>query len=151
MTEEIDKRIQVGIHGKPQIKQHELERFLGTYKERVYLTMTAEEMREEKYQAAYKTFILALDDPDATVHVHAEVEQDIRSLFTKMTTEVGLVLTFYSNSKEIVEGQFGLVICSKHDVLAEKTDIADLFPTQQVETTVEKKEPKGFFNKLFKK
>ncbi|SKA12455.1 Uncharacterized protein YueI [Pilibacter termitis] len=154
MSSEVEKRLEYGRIGKPQIKKDELNKYMGNFRERVYLTMTVEQMRKEYYQKALIDRLDSGFSTTATLHIHAEIAKELQSIYTKIAKEKEIAFTFYSNNETIAPTTIGLVICSKEAVNIEHVDISEMYPNAESQFGNPKEnetKKEGFFHKLFGK
>ncbi|WP_313264924.1 YueI family protein, partial [Enterococcus sp.] len=59
MSDELEKRLDTGMYGTPRVNPDEQRKYLGTFRERCYLSMTVTEMKKKDNQ---KTLLNALPD-----------------------------------------------------------------------------------------
>ena len=57
MSDELEKRLDTGMYGTPRVNPDEQRKYLGTFRERCYLSMTVTEMKK-----------IARIDPDRLHH-----------------------------------------------------------------------------------
>ncbi len=47
MSDELEKRLDTGMYGTPRVNPDEQRKYLGTFRERCYLSMTVTEMKKK--------------------------------------------------------------------------------------------------------
>ena len=50
MSDELEKRLDTGMYGTPRVNPDEQRKYLGTFRERCYLSMTVAEMKKKDNQ-----------------------------------------------------------------------------------------------------
>nr|WP_290032754.1 DUF1694 domain-containing protein [Ligilactobacillus cholophilus] len=57
MTDQLQEHLNKGMYGTPQLKPDEQRKYLGTFRERVDLTMTFAQLNSGKYYGCTRTRI----------------------------------------------------------------------------------------------
>ena len=93
MSDELEKRLDTGMYGTPRVNPDEQRKYLGTFRERCYLSMTVTEMKKKDNQ---KTLLNALPDyQGALVLLNGKLPESIQTdyitLLTKQQMEFRIV------------------------------------------------------------
>ncbi|MGT2771775.1 YueI family protein [Streptococcus marimammalium] len=150
---DLHEKVLKGAFGEKRLNPDEQRYYLGTFSERVVLTILIEMTEKDKI----KTFF-----PKALEHL---TEQYDRKLFVKISPQIALSLQMHYlkiaqehgiNATIIDEkssnSPFGVVIHTQSPEYLDKTDIFDVFPkllSDKKETNRPQK--KSLFKRLFKK
>ena len=64
MSDELEKRLDTGMYGTPRVNPDEQRKYLGTFRERCYLSMTVAEMKKRTTKKRYSRFSLTIKGTD---------------------------------------------------------------------------------------
>jgi uncharacterized protein YueI len=153
----VQQRLENGIYGKPQLKADETNKFLGNYRERIYLAMTTLEMKDEKNLEAFGNFLNDEIGADLSIVINNELPLAIQSSYMKVAKEKNIPLKLYTREGLTAENDdIGLVAYASTAVNVENISITryhinseDVNKENSADTDSFKK--MGFFARLFKK
>ena len=57
MSDELEKRLDTGMYGTPRVNPDEQRKYLGTFRERCYLSMTVAEMKKKDNQETLQSVL----------------------------------------------------------------------------------------------
>lgn len=152
---DVQDYLEKGMYGAPQLKPEEKRQYLGTFRERIFLTMTIAEMADKKNITHFKQELT--DNPQQQVLINAAVDFPIQNDYMiaaqKAKCPFKIVDTENQNSPEAI----GLVYASETAVNLETVDVTKKYQTvlQQKKTESPKSKPvegkkSSWFTRLFK-
>ncbi|MDR0922096.1 MAG: YueI family protein [Lactobacillales bacterium] len=152
MTDEVQERLEQGMYGTPKIKPDELKKYMGTYRERVFLTMTIEEMKNDAYTLALEK---ELDNEEETVslNLNGEMDTDLQTKYIKLAKQYDITFTLVNNDVKNTPDSLGLVLYGKEAVNVSVVDVAEKYPNAVEELLPKKEEPEkkeSFWKKIFR-
>lgn len=148
MSDELQQHLDKGIYGTPLVNPDEQHHYLGTFRERVYITMTVLQMKNATLRESLKKAIQ--EHPDATMLLNGAVDQSVQSLYIKMASELNIHFTVVNDHVSNTDDAMGLVLTAKEAVNEQTVDIAEKYtiPAAQPQTAPKKA---GFWDRLFHK
>ncbi|WP_165964760.1 YueI family protein [Periweissella cryptocerci] len=84
----LDTHMDKGLYGTPQINPDEQRKFLGTFRERVYATMTVAELRQDGYLAEWQQEMH--DHPVATLLLNGNLDVDAFTPYIKLAKQFNI-------------------------------------------------------------
>jgi uncharacterized protein YueI len=152
---DVNDRLEQGMYGPKKLNPDEQNKFMGTFRERVYLTMTIDEMKSEAYQNAFEKELEADEDLNVAVSLNGEMDSSLQTKFMKICARHNKNYTLVNNNVSTDPDSFGLVLAGKDAVNIEKVDVAEKFPDafDLIDSKDDEKHEKkpGVFGGLFKK
>jgi len=150
---DVEKRLENGIYGKPQLKADECRKYLGNFRERILVTMNNEEIHDDCY---FKSFSEKLKEgfaQEVVLFLNGALDTSVTSKYSLLAKSVGIPYMIKQGTDSITNETIVLVLATKNDAVnSECVDIAELFPhahEQLAQKMTAKK--KGFFGHLFGK
>lgn len=144
--DDLQKHLDNAMYGTPLLKPEEQRKYMGTFRERCYLTMTIAQMKNTENK---KKFLNELTQhPDATVLLNGAMAIDLQSAYIKLSNERKIKFTVINDFVENTPDALGLVLTAKEAVNEEVIDIEQKYPKQTAvpQTDTPKK---SFWHKLF--
>lgn len=142
--DDLQKHLDNARYGTPLLKPDEQKKYMGTFRERCYLTMTIAQMKDTinrnnllKELAKY---------PDAFVLLNGAMDMDLQAGYIKLLTEQQTTFTVVNDFVEDSLDSYGLILCAKQAVNEEQLSITEKYPPRK---PVEKPVKKGFWQNLF--
>lgn len=151
---DVQDYLEKGMFGTPQLKPDEQRKYLGTFRERVYLSMTIAEMRNKKNLRHLKTELT--QNPNNQLLINAAVGMTIQSDYMKVAQEAGCQFKIVDTDHKADNQSIGLVYAGETAVNLEAISVTDKYGSQAKKNTSEKnneekiEKKKGFFEQLFK-
>lgn len=146
MSDEMQKHLDKGMYGSPSVNPDEQRKFLGTFRERVYIRMTIQQMKQAEYKKSLEKHLP--DYPDASILINGNVSESLQSSYIQIAMKVKLKFTIVDTDlKE--DDDSGLLVISDQAVNEDTIDIKDKFSSDQTQTSQKATEKKSFWNKLF--
>lgn len=151
---DVQDYLEKGMYGTPQLKPEEKRQYLGTFRERIFLTMTIAEMTDKKNITHFRQELA--DNPQQQVLINAAVDFAIQNDYMvaaqKANCPFKIVDTENQNSPEAI----GLVYASETAVNIETVAVTQKYqttPQQTKEDPFESKpvegKKKSWFSRLF--
>ncbi|MBM7643296.1 DUF1694 domain-containing protein [Streptococcus loxodontisalivarius] len=147
---DLNQRLMESANGGRKINPDELRHFLGTYAERVLLTVSAQDARTEIVKENFQDILNDLKEKYTPVKVKLSpaLSDSLQMTYLKLTKDQELTCTIVEEMVSHVD--FGIMVFTDHAVNIEDTDIHTLYPDIfKQEKTETKSEKKGFWSKLF--
>lgn len=145
--DDLQKHLDNAMYGTPLLKPEEQRKYMGTFRERCYLTMTIEQMKDT---ANRTNFLKELTQhPDATVLLNGAMDITLQSAYIKLINERQVKFTVVNDFVENTPDALGLVLTAKEAVNVETIDIEQKFPKQSTKSEQLDEPKKGFWHKLF--
>lgn len=139
MSDELQNHMNKGMYGTPQINPDERRRYLGTFRERVDVTITFEELRDQESLTD-----LALEmklHPDYRLIINGQVDQTSLSRLIRLANEAGVAFTATSDrTLPNTATDLAVVFCDKTQAIhREKVDIFECYPKKAEEVPAKRK------------
>lgn len=144
MSDELQQRLDHGMYGSPKINPEEQNRYLGTFRERCYLQMTLEQMKEPQLQEQFQTHLSEYQE--ASCLINGRVNEHIQAIYIGILTKSNINFTIVSSANQTTS--IGLLLISKEAVHEEIIDIEKKYHQKSLDK-IEKKESSSFFKKFF--
>lgn len=145
--DDLQKHLDNAMYGTPLLKPEEQHKYMGTFRERCYLTMTIAQMSAAENKA---NFLIELKEhPDATVLLNGSMDITLQSCYIKQINEnhgsFTVVNDFVTNSPDA----FGLILTAKKAVNETVIDIEEKYPKKEADPAAVEAPKKSFWHKLF--
>ncbi|WP_283613442.1 YueI family protein [Ligilactobacillus aviarius] len=95
MTDELQEHLNKGMYGTPKLKPDEQRKYLGTFRERVDLTVTFAQLNSEKYYPAIQKELEA--HPKYRMTINGSVDQDQLSRLIQIASSANAAFTCSSD------------------------------------------------------
>lgn len=145
-TKKVMQHVEHGLYGTPQINPDEQRQYLGTFRERCFLTMTVEQMKIPKNQN-FLLQELSLHS-NSKVRINGAIPLSLQTTYIKLITSQNHPFTII-NLKQKEASAFGLVVASDEPVNEAVIDIAQKY-VGVPHLTSHRAKP-TFFQRLFHK
>lgn len=147
MADELQKHLDKGMYGTPLVKPDEQRQYMGTFRERCYLSMTIAEMRK----AENKTHLVQeLKQHDhATILLNGAMPESLQAEYIQLATKNQAQFTVVNDFVKSDPDSFGLLLTAKEAVDVPEIDIEKKYPPNEAPKTEESTKKPGFFGKLF--
>ncbi|MGC6769316.1 YueI family protein [Enterococcus sp. LJL128] len=145
MGDELQKHLDNSRYGTPQLKPDEQRKYLGTFKERCYVTMTLAQMKNEEDKKNFLKELAA--HPAGTVLLNGKMDTPLQAAYIKLINEHNGRFTIVNEAKNSDPDAIGLILAADQAVNEDEIDIEKKYP----HTTDESKstEKKSFWRSLF--
>ena len=149
MSDELEKRLDTGMYGTPRVNPDEQRKYLGTFRERCYLSMTVTEMKKKDNQ---KTLLNALPDyQGALVLLNGKLPESIQTDYITLLTKQQMEFRIVSDAQDAGPDSIGLLIAGKEAVNQDVIDIEQKYPAATTQSDKEQEQPEkmSFWKRLF--
>ena len=149
MSDELEKRLDTGMYGTPRVNPDEQRKYLGTFRERCYLSMTVTEMKKKDNQ---KTLLNALPDyQGALVLLNGKLPESIQTDYITLLTKQQMEFRIVSDAQDADPDSIGLLIAGKESVNQDVIDIEQKYPAATTQSDKEQEQPEktSFWKRLF--
>ena len=149
--DDVQKHLDTGRYGTPQVNPDEQKKYLGTFRERCFLSMTIKEMKDLDYQAAVKAE--SEKHPEARLLINGGISDALQQKYIALATKAGIEFTIVSDATADSEDQIGLLLVTDHAVDEPVIDVAKKYPEDAPKTDSEADDDQGkadFWSRLFK-
>lgn len=139
---ELEKRLENGLYGKPQLKADEKRKYLSNFRERVIFIVTFEEMQQPTNMSVIRDIIKQY--PQHQLYLNSQLSMNYQRKMIQMADEEHCSFTVIDTSTPSTKTNLALVYASKHAMNIENISL----PKKQT-PLIKKKERKKLFS--FKK
>lgn len=151
-TDNLQEHLNNGMYGTPQLKPDEKRKYLGTFRERVSLTITFDQLKDPQALLDLKEELAK--HPDLYVIINGQLEQKILASLLKIVKEANVSFTLNTDQAlATCSNAIAVVVCAKKVALHEETvDVFQKYPEKKSPTVEnkQKEEHFSFFHDLFK-
>lgn len=145
--DELQQHLDKGRYGSPRINPDEQRKYLGTFRERCFVSMTVREMdckkdRENLIEEIKK-------HPEGKLLINGEVNEKLQKEFIALASKNATDFTIVNDATVESEDSIGVLLVTDHAVNEEIIDIEEKYPSNATEETAEPKKKKSFFSRLF--
>lgn len=143
--DEVKKYLDKGKSGAPLVNPDEQHKYLGTFRERCYLTITINQIKQsECQQALVKEFSL---HPEAHLLINGKTPQSLQNVIIQSATKHNINFTIVNDFVKDDPDSFGVILAAKEAVNEPIVNVAEKYPLQNLAKKEVKKET--FWSKLF--
>ncbi|MYV04477.1 MULTISPECIES: YueI family protein [Furfurilactobacillus] len=149
-----NQRLSNAIYGTPKINPDEQRHYLGTFRERVALTMTVAQLRSGDYLTAFGNDLSQRDEVNNTVLMNGNLGQDVLGPYIRTTTMHAVSFTIKNDPEyKIGDDDLALVVTAKTAIDVNPVDIAKKYADQTSSNSDQPKPVKktSFWQRLFNK
>ena len=149
MTDNLQQRIDQSASGRPLVKPDEQAMYLGSFRERCYISMTVKQMKKETNKTLLTRALTAY--PEAKVLIHGNLPTSLQSNYIQIVTTNKHAFTIVTPKQPLNDDVIGLLLVSDQAVHEEIIDLEEKFQKNESKVTPHKesKEKKGFWSKWF--
>ena len=143
----LQQHLDKGMYGTPLVNPDEQHKYMGTFRERCYLSMTIQQMRDANDKDGFLKELAKHED--ATILLNGKMPESLQSAYIQLATKNKAKFTIINDFVKADPDSFGLLLVAKEAVNEPVIDVAEKYPeTTPQQEPEEKKE--GFFSKFFK-
>ena len=149
----LEQRLNNGIYGTPQLKPDEQRRYLGTFRERVCLTISVAELHEQNWESAmaaeFKRGIGNL------VFLNGNLPHEEIRPYVRAASQAGASFTMKTDPEfKTTSDSLAVVVAAKEAVYQSPVDVKKRYPQLVATGTANEQQAKqqetgGFFHRLF--
>lgn len=143
--DQLQKHLDAGRYGTPQVNPDEQRKYLGTFRERCYLSMTIAQMKEKDNQAKLITELQ--QTPGSHILLNGQIAESLQNAYIQLITKTKHSFTVVNAFAGDQPDNIGLLVVAKEAVNQPVIDIDEKYPDQK--TPEQSHEKLGFFDRLF--
>ena len=143
-SDNLQNHLDNAVYGKPLLKPDEQKKYMGTFRERCYLTMTIAQMKESLNRENLLKEIGKY--PEAFVLLNGAMDMTLQANYIKLLTQQNMPFTIVNDFVKDSTDSYGLILASKQAVNEEHLSITKKYPPIK---PTEKPVKKGFWQNLF--
>lgn len=144
--DQIQKHLDKGRYGTPLVKPEEQHKYMGTFRERCYLSMTIAEMKKIENQ---EKLIHELEKhQDASILLNGQIPSDLQGTYIRLATKHQAKFTVVNDVDDRPDA-FGLLVTAKEAVNEPVIDVEEKYPENKTAEEPEDRPEEGFWKKLF--
>ena len=149
MADNLQKRIDQAASGTPLLKPDEQRIYLGTFRERCYVSMTIAQMKKTSNQTALKKALKTY--PEASILMNGCLSTVVQSTYMQIATKENIPFKIVVTTTNDCDDQsIGLLVISDKAGHQENLDIEVLCPSEKPVSSIQKKKEKEpFWRKIF--
>lgn len=146
-SDNVQDYLNKGMYGANQTNPEERRKYLGSLRERIYLSMTIEQVISKNYLSTLKKEIIA--HPNHTLLLNGTIDMENLETYIQLSNQLHCPFRMVSD-ENAKKTSIGLVYVAKEAVNVEVIDVSKKQKPAE-ETTAEKKVPekKSFFKRFF--
>lgn len=144
--DELKQHLDAAMGGVPLVNPDEQHKYLGTFRERCYLTITIQQMTDLHNQQALITEFK--QHSEAFLLLNGAADEVLQQEFIHLATKNKLRFTIINDYVKDEPDSFGAILAAKTAVNEAVIDVAEKYPLTKPETEPEKGK-EGFWQKLF--
>lgn len=146
MADELQKHLDNSRYGTPQIKPEEQHRYLGTFRERCYLSMTMQQMQDSTWQAQFAKHLP--DYPEAEIRINGNLPESLQATYLHICAQAQRNFTIIQTNEAPTLETIGLLLVNTQAVDEPIIDIAQKWPEKNSSTPEQSPKP-SFLQKWF--
>ena len=156
-NDNLQEHLNNGLYGTPQLHPDEQRKYLGTFRERVSLTITFKEFSNNQNACltAIKQEISSNTEEELNIKINGQLSSDIINKIIQISKENNTKFEYLADTSFSHDDDANvIVICSSKSALhIENIDVEskyhELFERKPEEKNDPKEDKKGFLSKLF--
>ena len=150
MSDELEKRLDTGMYGTPRVNPDEQRKYLGTFRERCYLSMTVAEMKKKDNQETLQSVLPNYQG--ALILINGKLPETLQTTFISLITKQQLDFRVVTDAQTADPDSIGLLIVANEAVNEEEIDIEEKYPQKTKLSSEEDpiKEKKTFWERFFR-
>lgn len=143
---ELQKHLDKGRYGTPLVNPDEQHKYMGTFRERCYLSMTIAQMKNPEDKAS---FLKELNQhEDANILLNGKMPESLQAAYIQLATKNNARFTVVNDFVDSAPDSFGLLLVAKEAVNEPVIDVEKKYPEAK-STTKEPEKKAGFFSRFF--
>lgn len=151
MSEEqssVDKRIQNGVYGTPKVKPDEQRQYMGTFRERVWLTVTVAEAKRHDWSSALQHELQT--HPDSLVIINGNLADQFTRNYITVANNMSAQFTIKTGTDtKTNDDNFAVVVTDHHAVYQSPVDVVKKYGEQPDHQSTQQDQHPSFFKRLF--
>lgn len=156
MSKDVQDYLEKGMYGTPQIKPDEKRKYLGTFRERIYLSMTLAEMSNTSNLAYFKEELA--HNPNHQVLINAALASHLQKTYMVAAQKANCSFKIVDTENQAQPEAIGLVYAGEEAVNIDPISVTEKYgkrtqqEAKQIATTpVEPAKKTSWLSQLFKR
>lgn len=145
--DELQQHLDKGRFGAARINPDEQRKYLGTFRERCFASMTVREMKNQQDQKNLITEIKKY--PEGKLLINGAVDEKVQADFITLASKNSVDFTIVNDATVESEDSIGLLLVTDHAVNEEIIDIEEKYPSTNSDSKEPSEKKKSFFGRLF--
>lgn len=145
--DELQQHLDKGRFGAARVNPDEQRKYLGTFRERCFASMTIREMRNQQDREHLISEIQKY--PEGKLLINGAVDGNLQNSFIALASKNSVDFTIVNDATVDSEDSIGVLLVTDHAVNQEIIDIEEKYSSQNDDETVESKPKKSFFGRFF--
>ena len=145
--DELQQHLDKGRFGAARINPDEQRKYLGTFRERCFASMTVREMKNQQDQKNLITEIKKY--PEGKLLINGAVDEKVQADFIALASKNSVDFTIVNDATVESEDSIGLLLVTDHAVNEEIIDIEEKYPSTNSDIKEPSEKKKSFFGRLF--
>lgn len=142
--DELQKHLDASRYGTPKLNPDEQKKYMGTFRERCFTTMTIAQMKIERDKKNFLKELAA--HPEGTVLLNGKMDISLQTAYIKLINAHGGRFTVVNEAQSNEPDALGLVLATDHAVDVAEVDIEKKYPDTPEQKPTEKE---SFWKSLF--
>lgn len=130
MADELQKHLEKGQYGAPKLNPDEQRRYLGTFRERCYISMTVSQMQDGRNQTLLEKHLA--DHSDSSLLINGQLPESLQSRYIALSVQAQKKFTIVAGDTSKESDPIGLLVVSPQAVNEEVIDIEKKFNHKEV-------------------
>ncbi|EOS7733982.1 YueI family protein [Enterococcus hirae] len=145
--DDVQSHLDKGMYSTPLVNPEEQHKYMGTFRERCYLSMTVAEMKDPINK---ENFLKEIEkQPDVTVLLNGSLPLTIQNQYIQLATKQNVRFTIVNDYVSDDPNSFGLLVAAKEAVNEPVIDVEKKYPKQESLSPKEQPKKKSFWERLF--
>lgn len=145
--DDVKSHLDKGLYGTPLVNPEEQHKYLGTFRERCYLSMTVAEMSDPKNK---ENFLKELNKhTDVSIRLNGALPLSIQNQYIQLATKNNVRFTVINDFVSAEPDSFGLLLTANEAVNEPVIDVEKKYPAEEAKKDEEKPKKKSFWDRLF--
>lgn len=145
--DELQQHMDKGRYGAPLVNPDEQRKYLGTFRERCFVSMTVKEMENKQHQQHLVTEIKK--HPEGRLLINGAISEELQRAFIGLASKNAVDFTIVNDATAESEDSIGVLLVTDHAVNEQIIDIEAKYQANNADEDKANGEKKSFFSRLF--
>ena len=151
MTEEhsnVEQRLQNGIYGSPKIKPDEQRRYLGTFRERMWLTISVAEAKQQDWSDALRQELTI--HPDSLVIINGNIDDSLTRNYLTVANNAHVQFTIKTGTEtKTGDDDLAVIVTDHKAVYQSPVDVSKKYGQQSPQDDQQTKHHPSLLKRIF--
>lgn len=144
----VEKRIQNSVYGTPKVKPDEQRKYMGTFRERVWLTITVAEAKQQDWSTALQQELQT--HPDSLVIINGNLADQFTRNYITVANQMSAQFTIKTGTDtKTNDDNFAVVVTDHQAVYQSPVDVAKKYGEPATQQTTKQNKKPSLFKRLF--